>query len=144
MREQILKPLGITENEMGYLITDRDNHAKGYLAKYSFMNLLKGFLIDKELIGDYEEKWLHINGHYPDGPSFGGLIGTAHGFRRYLQDQLQNKSVLFNVEIKNLYYTQQKNSNGELVEMTLGWHINDLNGTRYFLKKEEVVDIIVR
>jgi CubicO group peptidase (beta-lactamase class C family) len=135
MREHILKPLHLTENEMDYTIPDRANHAKGYLAKYSFMNLLKDFLIDKELIGEYEGKWLHINDHYLDGPAFGGLIGSARSFRRFLQDQLGEQSVLFKQESKNLFYAQQKNNTGERVEMTLGWHISDLKGTTYFFKE---------
>jgi CubicO group peptidase (beta-lactamase class C family) len=135
MREHILKPLGLNENEMGYTIPDPVNHAKGYLAKVSFMNLMKGFLIDKELVGGYEGKWLHINDHYLNGPSFGGLIGSAYSMGKFLQDQLREESVLFHGESRNLFYTQQKNNTGERVEMTLGWHINDLDGTRYFFKE---------
>ena len=42
--EHIMKPLKISENEMGCSIPNPDNHAKEYLAKYSFLNLTKGFL----------------------------------------------------------------------------------------------------
>jgi CubicO group peptidase (beta-lactamase class C family) len=135
MREHILNPLKIKESEMGYTIPDHTNHAKGYLAKYSFMNLFKGFFIDNELYGAYEGRWLHINDHYLNGPAFGGLIGSAHGFGKFLQDQLREQSVLFGEESRSHFYTQQNNNTGERVEMTLGWHIGDLKGTKYFFKE---------
>jgi D-alanyl-D-alanine carboxypeptidase len=52
-------------------------------------------VIDRELIGDYSGGWLEIRGHYPNGPAFGGLVGTANGFGKLLQDQLRPRSVLF-------------------------------------------------
>lgn len=135
IREHIMAPLQLSEKEMNFIIPDPAYHAKGYLAKYSLMNLLKGFLIDKELTGDYEGKWLHIKDHYLNGAAFGGLIGSAGSFGKYLQDQLKEESVLFNKDTRNLFYTQQKNNEGELVEMTLGWHIGYLEGTKYFFKE---------
>ena len=60
------------------------------------------------------------------------LVGNASGFRKFLQDQLKNESNLFGERNKNLYYTQQKNNAGELVDMTLGWHIGNLDGIKYF------------
>lgn len=135
MRENILNPLQVSEEELGYSIPNPGNHAKGYLAKYSFMNLLKRFLLDKELIGDYEGRWLHINSHHLNGPSFGGLVGTADSFRHFLQDQLKNESVLFGNTTRNLFYAQQKNNDGKLVVMTLGWHVGNVEGTGYFFKE---------
>jgi len=135
LREHILNPLHLGENEMDCLIPDPVNHAKGYLARYSLMNLMKGFLLSKELIGEYEGKWLHIKNHYLNGPAFGGLVGSARSFGRFLQDQLKEAPVLFSKERKNLFYAQQKNNVGEPVQMTLGWHVGDLNGTEYFFKE---------
>ena len=135
IREYIMAPLQLSEKEMNFIIPDPAYHAKGYLAKYSLMNLLKGFLIDKELIGDYEGKWLNIKDHYLNGPAFGGLIGSAGSISKFLQDQLKEESVLFNKETRNLYYAQQKNNAGESVEMTLGWHIGYLEGMKYFFKE---------
>jgi CubicO group peptidase (beta-lactamase class C family) len=135
VNEHILAPLQLSENEMNCIIPDPDNHAKGYLAKYSLLNLLKGFFVDKELIGEYEGKWIHIKDHYLNGPAFGGLVGSAGSFGTFLQDQLKEESVLFNKETRDLFYTQQKNNAGEFVEMTLGWHIGYLEGTKYFFKE---------
>jgi D-alanyl-D-alanine carboxypeptidase len=80
-------------------------------------------------------KWLHIKNHYLNGPAFGGLIGSARSFSKFLQDQLKKESTLFNKETKNLFYSQQKNNAEKLVEITLGWHIGDLEGIKYFYKE---------
>jgi hypothetical protein len=50
------------------------------------LNLANGFLIDRDLIGEYAGRWLSIRSHYVNGAAFGGLVGTARGFGRFLQD----------------------------------------------------------
>jgi D-alanyl-D-alanine carboxypeptidase len=94
VEEQVLAPLGIAPSELGYTIPDPAHHATGYLEKYSFMNLAKRFLIDREFIGAYDGRWLRIESHYPNGPAFGGLVGTARGFGKFLRDQLRDHSAL--------------------------------------------------
>lgn len=133
--QHILRPLAIAPQELGYVVADPAHHATGYLEKYSLMNLAKGFLIDRDLIGDYRGPWLEIRSHYLNGPAFGGLIGTARGFGAFLQDQLREQSVLFNDTTRHLFYTPQQTMRGTPVAMTLGWHIGDLDGTRFFYKE---------
>lgn len=103
VREHVLRPLGITPRELGYGVPDRRDHGKGYLEKYSLMNLVKGFLIDRELIGGYEGRWLQIHDHFLNGPAFGGLVGTTRGFGKFLQDQLRPHSALFNDTTRQLF-----------------------------------------
>jgi D-alanyl-D-alanine carboxypeptidase len=133
--EQILQPLTIAPLELGYVVADPTHHATGYLEKYSLMNLAKGFLIDRELVGDYSGRWLSIRSHYLNGPAFGGLVGTARAFGKFLQDQLHERSVLFNDMMRRLFYTQQQNTRGACVPMTLGWHIGKLGDVRLFYKE---------
>ncbi|MDH4066865.1 MAG: beta-lactamase family protein [Acidobacteriota bacterium] len=133
--EHILRPLAITPQELGYVVADPAHHATGYLEKYSLMNLAKGFLIDRNLIGDYSGGWLDIRSHYLNGPAFGGLVGTATAFGTFLQDQLRARSVLFNETTRHLFYAPQQTTRGTAAAMTLGWHIGDLNGTRFFSKE---------
>jgi CubicO group peptidase (beta-lactamase class C family) len=133
--EHLLRPLAIEPQELGYVVTDPARHATGYLEKYSFMNLLKGLLIDRALIGDYSGRWLEIRGHYTNGAAFGGLVGTAGGFGKFLQDQLRERSVLFDDTTRRLLYTQQRTTSGAPVPMTLGWHLGDLDGVRFFYKE---------
>jgi D-alanyl-D-alanine carboxypeptidase len=133
--EHILRPLAIAPQELGYVVADPAHHATGYLEKYSLMNLAKGFLIDRDLIGDYTGRWLEIRSHYLDGPAFGGLVGTARGFGKFLQDQLRPRSALLNETTRSLLYAPQQTKQGTPIAMTLGWHMGDLGGTRFFYKE---------
>ena len=133
--EHVLQPLEITPRELGYLVQDPTRHAMGYLERYSIMNLVKGFLIDRELVGDYAGRWLEIRSHYLNGPAFGGLVGSARAFGKFLQDQLRQQSLLFTRSTRQLLYAPQRTIRGAPVAMTLGWHIGQLGGTRYFYKE---------
>lgn len=131
----VLEPLGVTPRELAYSVADAAHHATGYLAKYSFLNLVKGFLIDRELVGEYAQRWLSIRSHYVNGAAFGGLVGTAKGFSRFLQDQLASHSRLFNDSARSLFYAPQHTANGTAIAMTLGWHIGRQDGVEYYYKE---------
>ena len=133
--EHILRPLGVPASELGYLVSDPARHATGYLEKYSWTNLAKGFLVDRNLVGDYAGSWLEIRSHYPNGPAFGGLVGTARGFGTFLQDQLRPQSILLDEPTRSLLYAPQLTTQGKPVAMTLGWHIGDRAGRRFFYKE---------
>ncbi|HVH26165.1 MAG TPA: serine hydrolase domain-containing protein [Vicinamibacterales bacterium] len=133
--QRILRPLAIGPQELGYIVADPPHHATGYLEKYSIMNLARGFLIDQDLVGDYSGRWLEIRSHYLNGPAFGGLVGTARGFGKVLQDQLREQSVLLNGTTRQLLYAPQQTTQGAPVAMTLGWHIRELDGVRFFFKE---------
>lgn len=135
VKANILAPLGIPTQEVDFNIPDLSRHAKGYLAKYSLMNLVKGFLLDSKFWNGYEGNWLLINNLTINGPSFGGLIGTAGGFARFLQDQLQPESVLLNPETKQLLETQQSDNRGNPIPMTSGWHIGERDTMAYYFKE---------
>jgi CubicO group peptidase (beta-lactamase class C family) len=135
VRANILKPLGLSAYEMDFVIPDPARHANGYLAKYSLMNLVRGFVIDRKFLGEYEGKWLRLKSHHLNGPAFGGLVGAAHGFSRFLQDQLRTESVLFGPETKRLLETRQTDNAGRLIPMTLGWHVGETDGAVYFFKE---------
>jgi CubicO group peptidase (beta-lactamase class C family) len=135
VRTNIIQPLGLSSQEMDFVIPDPARHAKGYLAKYSLMNLMKGLVTDSKFWGGYEGNWLRLRSHHLNGPAFGGLVGTARSFARLLQDQLRTKSVLLSPETKRLLETQQTDGRGKKIPMTLGWHVGDLNGTVYFFKE---------
>jgi D-alanyl-D-alanine carboxypeptidase len=135
VRAHVLLPLDPSAQEMDFLIPDPAGHANGYLAKYSLMNLMKGFVTDSKFWGDYEGNWLRLKSHHLNGPAFGGLVGAARGFTRFLQDQLRPESVLFGSESKRLLETQQTDGAGEPIQMTLGWHVGETHGVGYFFKE---------
>ncbi len=135
MREHLFRKLEIPDNEIDFVIPLSGQHSKGYLPKWSFMNLFKSFVIDSKFVGEYEEEWLHINDHYLNGPAFGGIVASARAIGLFLRDQLQDSSKLFTKATRALFLQQQKNNSGELVDMTLGWHIGNADGVRYFFKE---------
>jgi D-alanyl-D-alanine carboxypeptidase len=133
--DHVLAPLGVDARELGYAIPDPQEHAHGYLEKYSVMNLAKRLLIDREFIGKYEGRWLQIAPHYLNGPAFGGLVGTARGFGKFLQDELRPRSTLFENPTRELFYAPQRTTSGRVVPMTLGWHFGDLGGVPFYFKE---------
>lgn len=135
IRGNILQPLQLSAQEMDFVIPDESRHANGYLKKYSLMNLVKRFVIDRKFLGSYERQWLRLNSHYLNGPAFGGLIGTARGFSRFLQDQLRTESVLLGLETKRLLETRQTDGAGRPIPMTLGWHVGETLGVAYLFKE---------
>lgn len=135
VRAKILLPLGLAAPQMDFIIPNPAQHANGYLAKYSITNLIKGFVTDRRFWGEYEGNWLRLKSHHLNGFAFGGLVGTARSFSRFLQDQLRTVSVLFGAETKRLLETQQTNRAGKLIPMTLGWHIGETHGLSYFFKE---------
>jgi D-alanyl-D-alanine carboxypeptidase len=133
--ENVFRPLELLASDLSYVIPDLACHAQGYLEKYSLMNLGKRFLIDHELIGTYEGRWLRIEPHYVDGPAFGGLVGTSQGFGAFLRDQLRTESVLFDPETRRLFFSQQYMRTGKPVPMTLGWHIGAHPDAPFYFKE---------
>ncbi len=134
-RMNILTRLNPSEPELDFIIRDPSRHAKGYLAKYSAMNLLKGFVTDRKFWGGYEGNWLQLKAHYLNGPAFGGLVGSARSFGHFLQDQLRDQSVLFNAHTKRLLETRQTDQAGRPIPMTLGWHIGNADGACHLFKE---------
>ena len=135
LRENVINPLSLSPQEMGFTIPDPARHSGGYLAKYSLTNLLKGFVTESKFWGGYEGNWLRLKSHYPNGPSFGGLVGTARSFTCLLQDQLRAKSVLLSHATRRLLETQQTVKDGQPIPMTLGWHIGGTNSSTYLFKE---------
>jgi len=132
--ENIFKPLSLSPQEINFQILDEKKHAKGYLKKWSFMNLFGRFFIDNEILGEYEQNWLHIKNNYLNGPSFGGVIGTSKALVHILQDLLRDQSALLSPASKKLLYEQHE-IEGEKIDMTLGWHKGNLDGISYYYKE---------
>lgn len=135
MRTRVFGPLGLRPREIDFAIVEPGNHAKGYLAGGSLMNLLKVFLLDRSAWGDYEGSWLRICDVYPDGASYGGAIGSAAAFSVILRDLLKDTPVLLSKAAKALLFDQARLSSGRPIGMTLGWHIGKIEGRQYYFKE---------
>jgi D-alanyl-D-alanine carboxypeptidase len=134
VRQELLEPLGIGAQQLGYAMTPALRVATGYLEKWSWLNLLKRLVIDAAYIGNYEGSWLTIRAHYVNGPAFGGLIGTTAAFGVWLRDLLGESRTL-PAAAAGWLFEPQRLSSGAPVPMTLGWHIGELAGTRHYFKE---------
>jgi hypothetical protein len=91
-------------------------------------------MVDKKLRGGTESGWFRLRPTYMNGPAYGGLIGTARGLARFLQDQLRLKPILFGADTKALFFSPQQNNYGQEIETTLGWHRGQVAGVLYYGK----------
>ena len=135
VRERILRPLAVTPRECGYKIPSPPEHARGYLEEYSLMNVFKRVLINREFIGTYCGRWLEIYPHYLNGAAFGGLVGTAAGIAKFLQDQLRPQSVILSESSRREFYAQQHTNAGSTVQTSLGWNIGSYNDRCFYYKE---------
>jgi D-alanyl-D-alanine carboxypeptidase len=133
--QNVFRRLDLRTDEIEFVIPSRERHSKGYLPKWSFMNLAKSFLVDAKFIGGYEGRWLHINDNYLNGPAFGGIVSSARSVGGFLQDQLREQSVLFTPQTRRLFFEQQKTNAGDPIDMTLGWNTGVIGNVRYFYKE---------
>ncbi len=131
----IFRRLGLSTEEIGFTILARERHAKGYLPRWSFMNFLKRFLLDRKFIGTYEDRWLHVLDNYLDGDAFGGIVASSRAIAAFLQDQLRERSALFGEDIRRTFFSQQTDNEGRPVPMTLGWHVGTTERGPYLFKE---------
>lgn len=134
MRKNIMGPLGLSSNELDFQITNIGNHACGHLRRFSPLGLLIPFMMDKVIFAEKAGNRLRFRPVYMNGAPYGGLIGTASAFSKFLQDQLRPNSILFDDKTKNLFYSEQIDSRRYLIETTLGWHRGKLSGVEYYGK----------
>ena len=132
--DNVLKPLQISEAEAGFIIDDSTRLATGYLKEWSMMDLVKGWVMDDQFFGPYEDGWMRFNRHYLNGPAVGGLICSSSALVRILQDLLQPSSILLRDSTRALFLEIQRDSDGDPVPMTLGWHV-DLDRPGMFYKE---------
>ena len=97
------------------------------------MNMLLGFFLDKsKFMEKAEGKWKPFKDFYINGSSYGGLIGTANSFRKYVQSLLQANSSLISDEYKRRLFTENHTNDGRATGMCLSWFSGKLNGIKYF------------
>jgi len=133
--EHVFEALGLFAKDISFTITDPEHHARGYLARISLMNAIKGLVTDRKFWGGYDGQWFRFKDHFLNGPAFGGIVASATAVSRFLQDQLGTPSLLLGSHVKHLLETQQRDAHNRLIPMTLGWHVGETATTRYFFKE---------
>ena len=133
IKQNIFEPFDLTEKEIGFVINS--NQTKGYLKQWSFMGVLGRFFVDKNTLGKTENGWTRVHNVYLNGASFGGAFGSARSFSIILQDLLSQQSKLLGEVGKKLLYSQQKVRENNEIDMTLGWHVGQVDDSRYYYKE---------
>ena len=130
--EKVIKPLNIQEKELDFEMA-ADQHAKGYHKNFSFSNAVLGVLIDKsKFMYAPEANWKPFRDNYVNGPSYGGLIGTANAFAKYIQELLRPGSKLISDEYKRKLFTENRTNQNIPTGMCLSWFTGKLNGIQYY------------
>jgi D-alanyl-D-alanine carboxypeptidase len=134
LRRGIFAPLGATAGEMNTTIADVGEFARGYQRKYSAMGVFTRVAVRREFLDGSDRGYLRFARVSMNGPSYGGILGSARGFCRFLQDQLRPASVLLGPEQRTLFFSPQRDAHNRETPTTLGWHRGQLDGVTYFGK----------
>ncbi|NOS83878.1 MAG: beta-lactamase family protein [Ignavibacteria bacterium] len=133
VEQNIIQKVGIGSDELSFTIVHPKQQTAGYIKKWSLLNILLGFFIDKsEFMSDSHGAWKPFNNYYVNGPYYGGLIGTSGALMKYLQSLMADNSVLLGNESKRLLFTENFTNDGEASGMCLSWFTGILNGVKYF------------
>jgi D-alanyl-D-alanine carboxypeptidase len=127
----ILDVIGLLPAELGFVL-DPARHATGYHRRRSISRLLLPFLMDtRTYLKPAQNGWQPFEAFYVNGAAYGGLVGTADGFARYLQALLDPASGLISDESRRMLFTDNVLSGGDRSGMALSWHLGELAGVRY-------------
>jgi D-alanyl-D-alanine carboxypeptidase len=131
--DNILSQLGLQPRELSFTIADIVTSVTGYQKNRTLMNLLLGFFLDKsKFMGHAEGKWKPFKAFYINGSPYGGLVGTAHSFRKYVQELLRTNNSLIDEQYKKLLFTENYTNDNRPTGMCLSWFCGELNGKKYF------------
>ena len=133
IEENIIQKIGVSPPDLGFIHPESAIHAVGYQKKWSLINLLLGFFIDKsKFTGKSIDGWLPFNYFYVNGTSYGGLIANLNGLVKYLQAFLQQENPFLSEEYLTLLFSENKTNDGKSTGMCCSWFKGSLKGIEYF------------
>ena len=93
VQQYLLAPLRLRDGAViAFDITRPDAHAHGMLHHFGWLNLVLGLVLDRgRLIEGSAGRWVQFRDHHVNGDAYGGLIGNALGFTRFLQALLTDE-----------------------------------------------------
>jgi D-alanyl-D-alanine carboxypeptidase len=126
-----LRPVG---EPLDFLVFDDCNYARGYQKRFTVMNLILGFFLDKDKFTtrSSDPAWIRFNKYYVSGRAYGGLIANAYSLTKFLCALFRPGSILLSEDWKKTLFEKQKTLGGREIEMTLGWFTGELKGVKYF------------
>ena len=130
---EIVGPLSLAADQrISFVIERPEAHAHGYIRKWSWLNLALGWFIDRDtFLEPAVDGWTQFRNVLVNGEPYGGLVGTASGFVRYLQAALKAERP-FSRPMLDLMWEAGESGSGESGGMGLGWRYGKLDGERYF------------
>jgi CubicO group peptidase (beta-lactamase class C family) len=133
VEQHLIRPLKLHDGEtLAFTIPQAQQHARGYVERWSLLNLVLGFFIDRErFIAARSGRWLQLRPLYVNGAAYGGLIGNARGFARYLQALLGRDHYL-SPHLRAQLLTAAHAPDGSALGRSLGWSAGTLQGRPYF------------
>jgi D-alanyl-D-alanine carboxypeptidase len=134
IHQDIIAKLNRDDLPLEFLIADETNYARGYQKRFTFINAILGFFLNRKkfMKPSSNPKWVKFKKYYVSGRSYGGLIANAYSLSAFIQTLFMNDSPLLSDEHKKFLSTKQQVNNGKEVEMTLGWFTGKLNKVNYF------------
>ena len=132
INKMILDPLGLEPPRQIFFYADKVDTknqyriATGYQKRFSFMNLVLGFFIDrtKYVEGTYQG-WNALYPFYVNGPAYGGLSASPSALVRYLQILLADKDLQ-----RNILSSDNSNPNQKF-PVTNGWFTGAIGKHRF-------------
>jgi CubicO group peptidase (beta-lactamase class C family) len=133
IENSIIKKLGIKTNDLGFKVGETGKHAKGYIKRFSFYNLILSLFIDKsKYMSKSERGWKPFRNYYVNGAAYGGLIGTPDAFVKYIQELLRSDCQLITNEYKMLLFTENFTNDRKPTGMCIAWFRGQLTDKKYF------------
>ena len=132
VQKEIIDPLGLGgDQRIAFTIDQPERHARGYLRRWHWLNPALGLFIDRRrFLAGTANGWVEFRNILVNGEPYGGLIGNASGFARYLQAALGAETP-FSREMLDLLWKGDPKPSGPPLPYGLGWFRGDMNGTRY-------------
>jgi CubicO group peptidase (beta-lactamase class C family) len=132
VRTNILERIGIPASSLGFSI-DPGRHAVGYHRRASLSYPMLGLLIDrKKVLGEHTNGWHAFRPYYMNGAAYGGLVGTAEGFARYVQAMLQPDNAVLSAESRRILFSENVLASGKASGMAMSWFTGSLAGEPFF------------
>ncbi len=129
VEQNLIRPLNLQNGESLFFTIHRpDLHARGYIKRWSLLNAILGFFIDRDRYLDATHgRWRQFRNFYANGTAYGGLIGNARGFARYLQRLLAPNGYLTPSNMETLLAPAHLRD-GTVLQRSVGWRIGTLKG----------------
>jgi D-alanyl-D-alanine carboxypeptidase len=131
--DEIIKPLSLgPDDHIAFTIDSPANHAPGHIRRWYWLNPLLGWFIEREqYLGQAVDGWVPFNHILINGNAYGGLIGNAEGFARYLQAILATRPP-FNKEMLTLMWQAGSTRDGQPIGRNLSWFQGSFQGLTYY------------